>query len=89
MPIAATEGDVGPTRPPTERLEPEPYVGEDKDGVSHVCFTPSQGKEVGHLFTDYHTIWAYMLSLEAEIQLKLCDQPEFIGGVMKFLKNSG
>ena len=32
---------------------------------------------------------AQQLSLEAEIQLKLCDQPAFIGGVMKFLKKSG
>ena len=31
---------------------------------------------------------AEQLSLEAEIQLKPCDEPEFIGGVMKFLKKS-
>jgi 2-(1,2-epoxy-1,2-dihydrophenyl)acetyl-CoA isomerase len=29
---------------------------------------------------------AQQLSLEAETQLKLCDEPAFIGGVMKFLK---
>ncbi len=31
---------------------------------------------------------AQQLSLEAEAQLKLCDEPAFIGGVMKFLKKS-
>jgi len=31
---------------------------------------------------------AQQLTLEAEAQLKLCDEPSFIGGVMKFLKNS-
>ncbi len=31
---------------------------------------------------------AQQLSLEAEAQLKLCDEPSFVGGVMKFMKKS-
>ncbi len=63
----AEEGPIKPTRPGLERLEPESRVVEDKVGVAFVCFTPDQGKEVARLFTDYHTIWFYMISLEAEI----------------------
>lgn len=67
MPTAAEEGSQKPTRPPSERFEPEAIVIKDAAGASFVCFIPSDGKKVGHLFTDYHTIWAYMITLEAEI----------------------
>lgn len=67
MPIVAEEGLQKPTRPLSERFEPEAIVVKDAAGADYVCFTPSQGKEVGRIFTDYHTIWAYMITLEAEI----------------------
>ncbi len=67
MPTAAEEGPQTPIRPLSERLEPEAIAIKDTTGVSFVCFTPSQGKEVGRIFTDYHTTWAYMMTLEVEI----------------------
>jgi hypothetical protein len=67
MPIAAEESPQKPTRPISERFEPEAIVIEDTSGASFVCFTPPQGKEVARIFTDYHTIWSYMVTLEVEI----------------------
>lgn len=63
----AEDGPTRPTRPGLERLEPEPIVVKNDTGVSFVCFTPTEGQEVARIFTDYHTIWFYMISLEAEI----------------------
>jgi len=67
MPTVAEEGSQTPIRPPSEQFEPEAITVKDVTGASFVCFTPKNGQKVGHLFTDYHTIWAYMITLEAEI----------------------
>lgn len=67
MPIAAEDGPQNPTRPVSERFEPEAIVVTDNAGAAFVCFTPTQGKEVARIFTDYHTVWAYTITLEAEI----------------------
>ena len=67
MPTVASEGPQAADRPTLERLEPKAVAVTDADGKSFVCFTSEDGKEVARIFTDYHTVWAYMISLEAEL----------------------
>lgn len=65
-PSEATE-TTETNRPKKERIEPKAIEVTDSAGVSYVCFTPSGGKEVGHIFIDYHALWSYAISLETEI----------------------
>lgn len=62
----ATENANRPQRPQVERLEPVAAEVRDAAGRAWVCYTPDGGRELGHLLIDYHTLWAYAVSLEAE-----------------------
>lgn len=56
-----------PDRPKQERLEPEAIVVKNS-GAEYVCYSPKDGVEVGRIFSDYHALWAYSLSLEKDIE---------------------
>lgn len=64
---STSSANDGPDRPKKERLEPKALVV-NNGGTGYVCYSPKDGVEVGRIFSDYHTLWAYSLSLEKEVE---------------------